>query len=385
MVPISVPGMSRLSREELRVRTLRRQFPATSGTGPADVLKVFTRLGPIQSQVPRSPFLTAATRLPGVRYETVRDLFEVHRLLRSSSLRGTVHTTVDSQFPDVDAVSRQSRLLPLEAALRGSGVAPSALIQEVERFTGDGWRLRADVVAQLRGWLAAGSPGHDLPASTFGDSLIWGHSGLLRRPRDQRWETRTDVLHRRAASVRPELAAGDPDVALDRLVGIHLGAYGPASRRDVAFFLGCPLGRVDAAVQRLGDAVVVLAGPEGEPLLDLAEPSETGANDPGLRLLPEFDGLLLGYHGGGRTRFVTPDGLAGIWAKVNGIFSPTVLYDSRLVATWRTVSSGRRTDLEVSMLAPGRPPPDEAFTPAVEATRLALGLRIGDVRVLRSG
>ena len=93
----------RMTADELRRRTLSRQFPSIEGTEPEAVLELFNRLGPIQSQVPRAPFLAVASRLPGVSYKTVNDLFDEHRLLKTSNLRGTVHTSTRDQFGWLDA------------------------------------------------------------------------------------------------------------------------------------------------------------------------------------------------------------------------------------------------------------------------------------------
>ncbi len=65
-----------------------------------------------------------------------------------------------------------------------------------------------------------------------------------------------------------------------------------------------------------------------------------------------------------------------VWAKVNGLFSPVVLYDGRLVASWKTITKGRRTDLEVSMLDPHPPLADDLFGDAVAATEQVLDLTI---------
>ena len=89
----SVARMRRMTADELRCRTLSRRFPSIEGTEPEAVLELFNRLGPIQSQVPRAPFLAAASRLPGVSYKTINGLFDEHRLLKTSNLRGTVHTS----------------------------------------------------------------------------------------------------------------------------------------------------------------------------------------------------------------------------------------------------------------------------------------------------
>jgi len=70
-----------------------------------------------------------------------------------------------------------------------------------------------------------------------------------------------------------------------------------------------------------------------------------------------------------------------VWAKVNGLFSPVVLFAGRLVASWRTITKGRRTDIEVSMLDPHPPLAEDLFTDAVAATERVLDLRVTDVRV----
>ena len=101
--------MRRLTHDQFRLRALARQFPIISGRGSDAVVELFRRLGPIQSQVPRAPFLTISSRLPGVSYETVCTLFESHRLVKTSNIRGTVHTSVAEQFGCLDAVARATR------------------------------------------------------------------------------------------------------------------------------------------------------------------------------------------------------------------------------------------------------------------------------------
>jgi hypothetical protein len=106
--------------------------------------------------------------------------------------------------------------------------------------------------------------------------------------------------------------------------------------------------------------------------------------DPGLRLLPEFDGLLVGYHSRNRTRFLTEQQLPKVWAKVNGLFSPVVLHDGQLVASWKTITMGQRTDVEVTMLDPHPVLADDLFTDAIRSTEQVLGIKITDLRVRAS-
>jgi len=375
--------MRRLTTDELRRRTLQRQFPKINGTDPESVLELFTRLGPIQSQVPRAPFLAVSSRLPGVPYSTIRDLFEQHRLLKTTNIRGTVHTSTREHFAMLDAVARRTRAAQLRNYLKLDQVTPEQLATEVEAFTAADWRARADIVTHLRTWLTErDSVGSASLRDTLSDSLLWGHSGLLRRPRDERWEKRTDILHRRARSVVPELTQHQFDEALAALVRVHLGSYGPATRDDLAFFFGTSLGAVDTAVKALGENVVRLPGPDRDDHLDLAEPPTEGEEDPGLRLLPEFDGLLVGYAGKHRTRFLEDYQLPAIWAKVNGLFAPIVLYNGHIVASWKTLTRSNRTAVEVRMLDPHPRLAEDLFSDAILATEAALAVKVADLQVL---
>jgi hypothetical protein len=343
---------------------------------------LFRRLGPIQSQVPRAPFLTISSRLPGADYDSVCALFESHQLVKTSSIRGTVHSSVPEQFVWLDAVARRTRAAQLRNVLKLTQVTPEQLGAEIEAFASLDWRPRSEIVAHARRWLSEREKGWaaDGP-DLLSESLIWGHSGLIRRPRDTRWEKRTDIYHRRARTLLPNLPESEFAAALTELARIHLSSYGPALREDLAFFSGAGLGAVDEALRRLGDEIVHLRGPNEEDYLDLADPPDGGTPDPGLRLLPEYDGLLVGYHGRNRTRFLTEQQLPQVWAKVNGLFSPVVLYNGGLVASWKTITKGRRTDIEVTMLDPHPALSDELFSDAIAATEQALDLKITDLRV----
>jgi hypothetical protein len=198
--------VGRLSVAELRRRTLRRQFPSITGDGPDAVLELFRRLGPIQSQVPRAPFLTVSSRLPGVRYQTVCELFESHQLVKTSNIRGTVHSSTVEQFGWLDAVARATRANQLRNMLKLERTTPDQLATEIEAFASPDWRPRSEIVSHARAWLAENETGAAPPtADALSENLIWAHSGLLRRPPDTRWEKRTDIYHRRARSLLPDL------------------------------------------------------------------------------------------------------------------------------------------------------------------------------------
>jgi hypothetical protein len=376
-----------LTEEKLRRMTLARQFPAIRGRGGAQLIELFGRLGPIQSQVPRAPFLTAASRLPGSSYRTINNALADHRLLKTTNLRGTVHTTVVDQFAAVDAVRRPQQIRDLGRLVGIDDAAVHGLIAVIEEFCGDNWQPRDAIVDRARSVVADRHPEARSPVldTGYGRNLVWGHSGLIRRPRDDRWEQRTDSFHRTARRVVPTIPELDQDAAVTELTRVHLGSYGPADRRDIAWWLGVPLRAVDRAVATLGDELVHHTGPDGSDLLDLAALPARRQVDPGLRLLPEFDGLLLGYAPAHRDRFIDHEHLDKVWARTNGLFSPTVLVDGRIAGTWRTTGRPAATVVEITPLHSGSGicTDDTGLERALSAVAQALDLVITDVRVLR--
>lgn len=374
----------RLTADRLRAMTLARQFPAIHGRGRPQLLELLRRLGPIQSQVPRAPFLTAASRLPGIDYRTINDAFAEHQLLKTTNLRGTVHTTVIEQFAAVDATRRPRNARDLGRTLHLDPDGVTDLIKDLEAFCADEWQRRDVLLDHVRRRLETRHRPATFPEldRTYERNLVWGHSGLIRRPKDDHWELRTDSYHRTARRAVPEIGTVDHEAATVRLTRVHLGAYGPASRHDVAWWLGVPLGTADRAIAALEPELVRHTGPDGSELLDLATIPAQRSADPGLRLLPEYDGLLVGYHGRHRDRFLDPDQLRGIWAAVNGLFSPAVLFHGRIVGSWRTRGPKAGTVVEITPFQASTRITDDDLGPALDATARALELVIADVRLL---
>ena len=143
-----------LNHDELRRRTLQRQFPSISGRDQAAVLELFGRLGPIQTQVPRAPFLVASSRLPGVAYADVNGLFADHRLVKTSSIRGTVHTSTADAYARLDPVARLLRATQLRTSVELGAATPDDVFAELERHCADDWVARDAIVAHIRAWLA---------------------------------------------------------------------------------------------------------------------------------------------------------------------------------------------------------------------------------------
>ena len=379
--------MRRWSDDDLRWATLRRQFPlpldGSVRATPEAVLELVERIAPIQSQAPRAPFATIAARLPGTAYADLVALFESHHLIKASTLRGTVFTSDREQFGWSQRIAREGRVAFVAAQTKIPADDVRSLLTAVEDAAAD-WRSWDDLLDHARGLMAAGPP----PLAERADQvrfLLWGQAGLLRRPPDSAWHKRTDVLRRSAATALPELPAYGFEEAVLTMVERHLRAYGPVTVDDICFYLGVRKTPLRAALTALGDRVVTGVGPAGQPMLELDDEQATTTGPPeaasGVRLLAEFDGLLLGYAGPGRLRFLEPAQLERVWSAKNAICAPMVLSDGRVVARWTIVGSGRRVRLDVTMLPPHPVLPADSLAPAVRALEAVLDLEVRDVRV----
>jgi len=73
--------------DDLRGLSLARQFPDLDVSDPAAVTETVRRIGPIQSQTARSPYVGLGARLPGVTHDDVTDVGCTLRACRTEYLR----------------------------------------------------------------------------------------------------------------------------------------------------------------------------------------------------------------------------------------------------------------------------------------------------------
>ena len=367
------------SDDDLRLSTLRRQFPASAD----DMLDLVRQLAPIQSQVPRAPFATVAARRPGTTYAELVALFESHQLIKASTLRGTVFTCDRQQFSWSQRIAREGRAEFLATQTKVPVDHVRRLLTSVEERAAE-WVPWEDLLDHARSLMAAGPP--ELAArSDQVRFLLWGQAGLLRRPPDSAWHKRTDVLRRSARAALPDLPDSDYDEAVTAMVERHLRAYGPVTKDDSCFYLGIRKTPLNRALAALRDQVITGQGPNGQTMIDIDDEHAAATDLPeaahGVRLLAEFDGCLLGYAGPGRLRFLDADQLALVWSAKNAVCAPMVLSDGRIVARWKTVGTGRRVRLEITMLPPHRPLPADAFAESAAALETVLDLEIREIRI----
>lgn len=368
--------------EDLAGLALARQFPDEPGRDVEAVAATLDRIGPIQSQTARSPYLALAARLPGVELETIGAAYEAHAIVRGSTLRGTVHTGTATDHPLLDAVTRIGSRTLWARTLRLVDRSLDEVWAEVEAFAAPGWRTPAELFEHLAGWIAARDPAATPRLDNqAGRYFAFGHGGLLRRPLTGGWEGQGAPGYRTAAAVlgdarlRGDLYLDDA-TTMARAVRRHLTAHGPASRQDIAWWAGVGLRPVDAALDRLAGELTAGTGPDGRVYVDLASSAAGPRELPGVRLLPEFDALLCGYDPPARARFVDPAHYERLWFQKNGLLLAPLMVDGRLTGWWRVPGSGPRRPLEVRWFARTRRPRRGEFDGPMASLEAAYGLTL---------
>lgn len=233
--------------------------------------------GSLQTQVARSAFVAVSARMPGATHDDITTAYERLLVVRGSNLRGTVHTCAGDQHRVVDVVTRRAMSKVWHRSLKLTRVGVDEVRDEIERYATGAWRTPDELRAHLSQWLARRESAESFAASRtsgLGRSMAHVHSALIRRPLRGGWDQQSAPGYRRATEVLGERRAhspDDPDAALAALARIHLASYGPASRRDIAWWSGEGLRNVDTALTSLGAEVTERPGPGGVPYYDLVE------------------------------------------------------------------------------------------------------------------
>jgi hypothetical protein len=360
--------------EELGALALARQFPDE----PLVVAEAVRRIGPIQSQTARSPFLALAARFPGVTHQQVTAAYDDHAIVRGSTIRGTVHTTVPEQHALLEVATRIGQRALWVRMLR---LDPEPLWGSVEGFARHDWRTTDELLDHVRAW-TRDHGGHLAGLeTTAGRYLGFGHGGLVRKPLKGGWEGQGAAAYRTAAALLgPRDHVLSSPTALDELVSVHLRAHGPASRHDLAWWSGLGLTRVDEVLARLD--LEEQTGPDGRAYVDLPD-APAPREVPGVRLLPEFDALMCAYAPPARARFMDPDVSARLWGVANGLVLPPLLVDGRIAGYWRATGSARKRPLEVVWFAGHRRPRKSELEAPVAALEAALDVTVTEVTVQR--
>ena len=315
-----------------------RAAAALHATDPATVLLS------VHARLPPRPVAERAT-------EMKRALEEDRRLLRLMGMRRTLHVVARELAPAVLTVARER----LDGQRRKD--AAKHLAQAGAR---DLDALRAEILAALAagdldtGALQAAVPdlarrvslaegksyAADAPVSRFVLEALSTSGDLVRARATGGWRASGNTWARLDRWV-PDLSPAPPKVeGYAQLAAAWLGAFGPGTVDDLAWWAGIPKGEAQAAISALGKAVVsveVRGWPGARYALADAPLEDAGPPLPPA-LLPALDPAGMCWQD--RGPFLDPDLAGPLWDR-SGNLAPTVWLDGRIIGGWACTPAGR--------------------------------------------
>lgn len=280
----------------------------------------------MQAQEPRDPYVALWTRLEGFRPEELESLVTGREVVRMTLMRGTIHLLTAR---DALALRPELGRVPERVFWRGSPFGRRLGDVDVEEIVAAGQELLEEeprTRAQIRKLLGERWPDRDAESMAHAVAYL---VPLVQIPPRGLWSRsgRATLTTLEAWLGRPL----DGDSAPDRAVLRYLGAFGPASTKDVAAWSG--LTGVREIVERLRGDLRTFRDENGAELFDLPDAPLADPDTPApVRFLPEYDNVFLSH--ADRSRIGRSEDRPRLGFGDDRFFS-MVLVDGFLRASWR--------------------------------------------------
>ncbi len=298
----------RLTREELTAALAARQgLIERRRLDPAEAIR---RLTPLQGQHPPAPFIALAARLDGFTRADLEAAITAGSVVKTTINRLTLHLAAAADYPAYAQLTRQPWMRKWRKQY--------AHLDE-ERVTAElsAWFREPRTNAEVRERVGA----YDGVTDDAWTPVIFARTllPLIQLPPAGHWDD-----PRRAGFVLDPRPRPEPAAAATLVLERYLGAFGPATKRDVAAWAGVAQLDFAAAWERL-ETVAYADGLHDLPGAPLP-PADTPLPP---RLLAHWDQPLLAY--ADRERVMAPE-VQALQLTLSG--DPTVTVDGRVAASW---------------------------------------------------
>ena len=316
-----------LSGRELNRATLARQL-LLSREPCSSIPAAVERLGGMQAQEPKHPFIGLWTRLADFSADGLLEAITARAVVRATLMRSTLHLFSARDY----AALRMALQPPASVALRvlgarAEGLDPEAVVPAARELLA-GRPLTFDAI---RAGLVDRFPDvNDRALGYAARTLV----PLVMAPGEGRWGyPRVAEFGLAEELLGTPLAPPDPEALAER----YLGAFGPASAADLQAWSG--IGGCKAVLDGMRDRLEVFADERGRELFDLPDAPRPGAEaGASVRFLPEFDNLVLAYDDRSR---VIADAHRPLVTTKNLRVRATFLVDGVVAGIW-TIAVKRR-------------------------------------------
>lgn len=304
-----------------RTLLLRQHLLARMRFDPPTMVEYLVGL---QAQEQLPPYLGLAARLEDFDPYAVAAALGERRLVRVSTLRGTIHLHSAADAGPLRAwtlalLERQNR------AARNVRAARDLPTEAFDRALADAMAAGPRPLAEISAELAKTFPG--VPPTVLSGRVR--NTSLVQVPPRGMWKRSGGVVYDRL-----EHWTGLPPVSpqVETIIRRYLAAFGPASAADVTAWSGVTsLGPVLRSMPDL----TTYADQTGRTLYDVpGAPLASGVERAPVRLLGTYDNLWLSH--ASRDRVMSPAARAA-WLGRNGGGASVVLVDGWVTALWRPV------------------------------------------------
>lgn len=307
-------------RAELVRARLASHLLSDTAASPDGVVRT---LGAVQAQNLAAAVMAVGVRTRGSSRATVESMFDGGGIVRSWTMRGTLHLVAAEDLGWMLSVTsaRQRAGAARESAARGISEADFDRASETiaDHVAENGPTTRAEALDALeRAGIHTGDErGYRLLRDAAMRGLVaWG-----------------PLRGRQPQLVRvPPTGDLDRDETLARLLIRYVTGHGPVSVRDFAWWSGLTL--TDARLARsVAGSRLEPVGEDQRLVLPGAWPPLPTRGASSVHLVPAWDEYVLGY----RDRSLVLDDrfAARVSPSGNGVFLPTIVSRGRVVGTWR--------------------------------------------------
>ena len=318
-----------LSERVLNRSVLSRQLLLERS--PDDVATAIGRVGGLQAQYPNEPHIGLAARLLRFSPDDLHLELDRGEVIRATLMRGTVHIVTREQAAFALTSTGLIHHRAWHDLVRSKRVPVDAMRAAVIKWCSEQPRTHQEISERLlRNFPEFPEPAHQIwrVVSATGDLIHATPSGHFNNFARTRYSAAATMVNR----------CGDLAAADEKLVRAYLLAFGPATIQDAGKWSGLSLGRIRAALSRL-ELSPRFRDERGNELFLADELEVDGTEQSGIRLLPAWDNLLMGF--ATRSRFMDAS-LAREVVHRNGDISPVVLVNGKVAATWGAVRKAKR-------------------------------------------
>jgi hypothetical protein len=325
-----------LGPRELNRATLERQMLLRRRKLPA--LDAIEHLVGMQAQAPAPPYVGLWTRLKDFHPDELERLFLERSAVRIALMRNTVHLVsardclalrplmqpvLDRTLYSTRANRAQLEGIDIEALV----AAGRTLLEEKPHTAKELGELLQEQWPERDPASLARAIRHLVPLVQVPPRGLWGKSGPAAHTTAEAWLGR----------------ALDPTPSIEETILRYLGAFGPATVKDVQTWSG--LSRLGEVVERLRPRLSTFRDERGKELFDVPDSPMPDPDTPAPpRFLPEFDNLILSH--ADRTRVIAEEYRKAI-ASRNGMVPASALVDGFVRGTWKTERSRGKATLEI--------------------------------------